>query len=217
MNEDKPKRRYNSGRRTAQAAENRSSVLRAARRMFIEAGWQGATIASIAGEAGVSAEMIYSVFGSKRALLERLVSEAVRGASSEVPLLEQAGPQGVKSAKTQSGQLALFSGDISTVLSRVAPLVNVVRIAGDSDPEMAKLYKGLHKGRRHNLEFVVDALLANGPLKQGLDRNEAVAIVWRLASPELFLLLTSVEGLSSARYADWLERALAAQLLDQAE
>ena len=47
-----------------------------------------------------------------------------------------------------------------------------------------------------------------------MSEDEAVAIIWRLTSPELFLLMTEIEGLSTTAYAEWLEATLAQLLLE---
>ena len=208
-----PKRRYQSARRSAQAADTRGAVLDAARGLFVDTGWQKTTIAAIARAAGVSAETIYAVFGSKTALLEALVALAIRGAQPQTPLLEQAGPRAIAAEHDQRRQLDIFARDIAQVLSRVAPLVAVVRSAAESDPQLAALYRQLHAGRRRNLEAVAEALLANGPLRENLDREAATSAIWRLASPELFLLLRDMDGLTTEAYADWLGETLAAALL----
>jgi len=209
----KPKRKYASARRAGQAADTREAVLAAARAQFIAAGWQGTTVAGIARAAGVSNETIYAVFGTKQAVLLAVVERAVRRGEPGVPLLDQAGPQAVAAAGDQRRQIALFAEDIARILDGVADLMAVVRTAASSDPALAAFYRNLHEGRRRNLAFVIDALLKTGPLRPGLDADAATATVWRLASPELFLLMRQVEGLTADRYAGWLADMLEAALL----
>jgi hypothetical protein len=100
------------------------------------------------------------------------------------------------------------------VLSRVAPLMDVVRVASQTDTEIAKLYARLHMGRRKNLEWFAGALLRNGPLRGGMDAEAAGTMIWRLASPELFLLIWRVEGASLRAYAGWLAATLKLLLLE---
>jgi len=76
---------------------------------------------------------------------------------------------------------------------------------------LKELYIGLHQGRTRNLAMLIDALLRHGSLRT--DRETCLASLVRLASPELFLFVTKVEGLSAAQYATWLADALAALLL----
>lgn len=171
-------------------------------------GWQRTTIAGVARAAGVSNETIYAVFGNKQILLRAVLERAVRRTEPAVSLLEQSGPQAVAAASNQRTQIVMFAEDIAGVLGSVAKLMAVVRAASDTDAELAALYRDLHDGRRRNLGFVATAMLAQGPLRDGMDAEAATAILWRLASPELFLLMTDVEGLQAARYSEWLTGAL---------
>lgn len=212
--EVKPKRAYRSARRQQSAADTRNAILAAAQAAFLRDGWARTTIASIAREAAVAPETIYSVFGNKRALIQSLVLGAVRGAAPDVPLLQQAIPRAIGAASDQSTQISLFAGDIVEVLERVAPLVAVVREAARAEPELEQLYRNLHAGRRRNLAFVVEALASRGPLRGGMDAEEATGIIWRFASPEMFTLSRNVEGLSAADYRQWLESSLRRLLLD---
>lgn len=209
----KPKRKYASTRRAGQAADTREAIIATARREFIAAGWQGTTIAGVARAAGVSNETIYTVFGNKQSLLRAVVERGVRRAEPTVQLLEQTGPQTIAAATDQRTQISLFAKDITGVLSNVAEVMAVVRTAAIADAELLTLYRSLHAGRRRNLSFVAEALLARGPLRHDMDVESVTALLWRLASPELFLLMTETEGLSAASYAEWLTGALTDALL----
>lgn len=170
-------------------------------------------MAAIAAAAGVSSETVYSVFGSKKAILEDLIVRKVRGARPGTPLIKQETPGRIAKEQDQARQIELFAEDISKVLARVAPLMDVVRVAAGADPAIAELYAGLHRGRRKNLEWFADALTQNGPLRGEMDPRSAGAIVWRLASPDLFLLMRRVEGVSTRAYTDWLATSLKLLLL----
>jgi AcrR family transcriptional regulator len=204
------KRRYASERRREQAEQTRHRVLDAAGRLFEERGYDGASIAAIAEEAGVSAETVYARFGNKRTVLGELVARAVRG-QDPAPLLEQAGPRAIAAATNQAEQLQLFAADIALRLERAAPLVAVVAGAAPSEPELAELLTRLHAQRMSNLRVFVDALLANGPLRLAAD--DALESVWALTSPELHQLLTRGRDWSRRRYTDWLVGTLARLLL----
>lgn len=209
------RRGYRSALRRNQAEQTQLDVLKAAENLFMQHGWARTTIAAIAREAGVSNETIYAVFGNKRALLERLVQNAIRGAEPQVPLLEQAGVQAIVATSSQAKQIRVFARSIASILNRVAPLIATARSAAESDPRLADLYRSLHEGRRRNLEFVALALVQNGPLREGLDQQTATDTIFRLASPELFLLFTRIEGRSVDDFANWLEECLTALLLPQ--
>ncbi len=54
-------------------------------------------------------------------------------------------------------------------------------------------------------------------LRAGLDPDAAAETVWALASPELFRMLTEVQGWSRERFASWLAEMLTASLLPPAK
>jgi len=204
------RRRYRSELRRSQAEQTRALVLDAAATLFEERGYEGTSIASIAGEAHVSAETVYARFGNKRALLGELVRRAVRG-PDHAPVPEQRVPKALAAVTDQHEQLRLFAADIVLRLERAAPLVAVVAGASRSNPELAQLLTALHADRLKNLRTLVDALAANGPLR--LQGDDAVDTVWALTSPELHQLLIRIRGWSRRRYQDWLASSLAGLLL----
>jgi AcrR family transcriptional regulator len=212
----KPKRKYASSRRAEQAADTRDAVIATARAQFIAHGWQKTTIAGVAQAAGVSSETIYAVFGNKQALLKAVMERAVRRSQPEVPLLEQAGANALSAARDQRAQIGIFAEDIAGVLGSVADLMAVVRSAAATDAALALLYAQLHEGRRRNLAFVTEALLERGALREGMDAASATDTLWRLASPDLYLLMRDIERLSLDRYVAWLADTIATALLPAA-
>lgn len=212
----KPRRSYTSPLRTAQAEQTRARVLTAAGNEFAARGWTGTTIAGIARAAGVSAETIYAGFGSKASILEALIQHSLRGADPGTPLMDQPEPRAITASMDRAEQIRRFAVDITAVLGRVAPLVAVARTAAQQDPELRALYLALHAGRRRNLALFVGSLARNGPLRRGLTVEAAIDDVFRLVSPELYLLLIEVEGLDSPAVARWVEDALARLLTDRA-
>jgi len=204
------KRPYRSERRREQAEQTRARVLEAAAAVFVERGYGRASIAAIAARAGVADETVYGHFGNKRTLLGELVRRAVRGDDPR-PVTDQDAPRRILATSDQREQLRLFTADIAKRLERAAPLVAVVAAASQGEPELAELLERLHAERLRNLRVFVDALAANGPLRQ-LPRA-ATETVWALTSPELHQLLVRVRGWSGRRYTRWLVDSLAALLL----
>jgi len=214
MSDVKPPRRpYRSRLRAEQATGTRDAVLAAAEMLFLKKGWVATTIAGIATQAGVSKETIYSVFGTKTAILRELVERAVRGASPGTPLLQQDEIRQLGEVTDQARQISIFASGIAEVLARVAPLMDVARIAAQTDEAMAELYLTLQRGRRRNLEWFAEALVSKGSLRSGMTPDAAGTILWRLASPDLFLLMRRVEGVSQQEYVEWLATALKQLLL----
>ena len=195
----KTKRPYDSTRRQAQARETHRQIIEAARRLFAEHGYAGATIEAIAQEAGVAPETIFATFGNKRTILAALIDVAVGGDEQPIPLLQRPGPQTVLQELDPVRQLQLFAEDISAILERVAPVFAIMRVAAKTEPDIAELLKNLLEKRLQNITAFVRSLSAHGPLREGLDDAQAAEIVCTITSPEVFSLLTVDRGWSKER------------------
>ena len=210
----KSKRTYNSSRRKAQARETRQHIVEAARKLFAENGYSGATIESIAQEAGVAKETIFATFGNKRNILASLVDVSVGGDDQPIPLLQRPGPQSVLQEPDPAQQLHRFAEDISGILERVAPVFEILRMAAKTEPDINELLKNLLEERLKNMAIFVQHVAARTPLREGLDEAQAAEIVWTLTSPEVFQLLTKDRGWVRERYVEWLGETLMRVLLN---
>jgi AcrR family transcriptional regulator len=210
----KPKRRYRSNRRAAQAEETRIAILDAAHKLFVENGWSTTTIAAIAKQAGVAQETIYARFGDKRSVAQALVAFAMRGADQKTPFMEQPQRRKVQAQTDPAKRIEALALDVNSILRRVAPVLAVVRSAAESDTEMRDLYLELHEARRRNLAGFVRELAEISGLRSGLDPQMAADHVWLLCSPEMFLLWTGAGGKNAEGHAAWLTDALKTLLLE---
>ena len=208
-----PKRAYNSQRRQAQAEETRRQILEAARQLFVTRGYMGTTIEAVAREAGVAAETLDATFGSKRALLARLVDVSVVGDEAPVPLLERPGPLAVGREEDQRRQVRLFAHDIREIMERVGPLFEVLNAAAKTEPDIAALLAQILGGRHAGMQHFVQVLARNGPLRQGLSAPAAADTVFALTSAEVHRLLTVNRGWPGEQYEKWLGDTLAVLLL----
>jgi len=196
-----------------QASETRKQIIEAARKLFAQYGYAGATIEALAHEAGVAPETIFAVFGNKRTILVNLIDISVGGDDQPVPLLQRPGPQSVLQEPDPVRQLQLFAQSISVILERVAPVFEIIRMAAKTEPEIAELLKDILEERRHNLAIFVQHLSDHSPWRQGLDDAQATVIVWTIASPEVYSLLTVDRGWSTERFGQWLGDTLTRLLL----
>src|SRR5215218_7531554 len=166
MADVKPKRRYDSMGRQAQARRNREAILDAAQRQFLEGGYAATTIAAIAAEAGVSVETIYKAFGGKPGLVRAIYDRGLVGRQA-VPAYRRADE--MRERETDPRVIMRNWGRIaSEVHSMVSPIERLVRAAAASDPEMAALlqaHNDLREARaRHHARF----LRERGYLRQGV-------------------------------------------------
>ena len=208
-----PKRKYDSTRRKAQASATRLQIVEAARKLFFERGYAGATIEAIAQEAGVATETIYATFGSKNAILAFLLDISIGGDDQPVRVIDRPRPQEVMRDTDQGRQLAGFAQGIAQIMQRAAPVFEVMRIAAKTEPEIDQRLKRLLQERLENLTGFVQHVADNGPLRPGLNIPEAGELIWAQTSPEVFLLLTRDRGWPTEKYAAWLEESLKRLLL----
>jgi TetR/AcrR family transcriptional regulator of autoinduction and epiphytic fitness len=210
---NQPKRRYDSSRRKQQARQTRRQILDAACQLFIERGYSGATIEAIAQAAGVATETVYASFGSKRAVLSRLVEISVGGDERPIPLLERPGPQAVRREPDQPRQIQMFASQIAEIMTRVAPIFAVMNAAAKTEPEIAELLDRLLAERLGGMTYFISTLSEHGGLRDGLDASTAAETVWALTSAEVFNLLTIERSWSNEQYAVWLTDTLTRLLL----
>lgn len=208
-----PKRAYDSTRRKEQAAQTRRQIVQAARELFIARGYAGATIEAIGQEAGVAVETVYAAFGSKRAILARVLEVAVGGDERPIPILERDGPRAVLRETDQHRQIEGFTADMYAIMSRAAPVFEVMRAAAKTEPDIRSLLDGILEGRLQGMTAFVRGLMKNGPLRPGLTAAKAAETVWAVSSGEVFTLLVAERGWSEAEYKRWLADALTRLLL----
>ncbi len=208
-----PKRKYDSSRRKEQARQTRLQITKAAHKLFVERGYAGATIEAIAQESGVAQETVYATFGSKRKILAFLLDISIGGDDQPVRLLDRPEPQAIMHDMDQRRQLSMFARDITRILSRASPVFEIMRSASKTEPEIDKLLHGLYRERLQNMIRFVQSIIANGPLRDGMDEAQAGEMVWALTSPELFQLFKVERGWTAEKYAQWLTDILIRLLL----
>jgi AcrR family transcriptional regulator len=139
--------------RSEQVQRNSNLVLAAAKRVFLQRGYAGATLDAIADEAGFSKGVVYSRFGSKAdlflALLERRIEERAR---QNRRLAEQ-----VSAAEAMAGLLGL-EGRMSALDPRWSLLVVEFRAHAARDAELNSRYIALHERTIAELSGVLDEI-----------------------------------------------------------
>ena len=207
----KRSREYRSVVRAEQAQRTRERIVEAARSRFLEHGYAGTSVASIAEEATVAPETVYDVFGTKRRVLEAVIEVRVAGGSDEpADYLERSWVKDILATGELRLQLREFVRHTAGTLSRAGSIDAVLRDAAGSDAELAELLKQQRDIRFAAQRRIMGAIAAGHP---GFDASEAAATFSALTSPELHHLLTVSRGWSQDRYADWLEKTLIAALI----
>jgi AcrR family transcriptional regulator len=214
MSEPVKRRPYTSTLRAEQAAATRSRILRVARDLFLAQGYPATTLSQVAGAAGVAADTVLHVFGSKKGLLASVLDVTVGGDEQPVAVLDRDGPQAMRRETDQRRQVQMFASGMSAQLERLRPLDDILRSAAAVDPDARALRDDLQRRqRRAAMTQVVTWIAANGELRDGMPISQATDIVWTLTSPEVHQLLREQCGWPSEQYAEWLRATLESSLL----
>ena len=179
MSEDvkpqRPRRRYDSTRRQAQAAQTREDILRAAREAFLRRGYPGTTLAVVARDAGVAVETIYRAFGGKAGLFKAVVEAAVAGgiARARVPVEQRPAVRAVFDETDPRRQLEGYAATQPGIHARMAPLMRVLAGAAATDPELAEVLREMEDFRLAGLGRFTRLLAERGALRPGLSAEHA--------------------------------------------
>jgi AcrR family transcriptional regulator len=208
------KREYDSSRRQAQAGETRRHILEAARKLFMERGYAGATAEAIAAEAGVSAQTIYAIFKNKKRMLVSLMNVSpTTGVEDPTPMPERANVQAVAQERDRHRQLEMFAQVVAANLDQAAVVSEIMSDAAKTEPDFNRILQKLNKQRLEHMTLAVEQFAANGSFREEMDEVHARDTVWTLTSPEVFILLTQGRGWSKEKYAQWLTDMLTRALL----
>ena len=211
----KPKRRYDSSGRQAQAHRIRQTILDAAQRQFLQGGYAATTIAAIAAEAGVSVETIYKAFGGKPGLVRAIYQRGLVG-QQPIPAYQRADE--MRERETDPRTIMRNWGTIASEVSAVvSPIERLVRAAAASDPDMAALLKANNDVRERRACHHARFLKQRGYLREGVTLAQTTDILWTCTSDELYDLLVTQRGWSLPRFARWLADYMIATLLPPAQ
>jgi hypothetical protein len=96
---------------------------------------------------------------------------------------------------------------------RVAPLLNVLYRASDTDPAIAELWRTNQEQRRALQRRLIIALRRKGGLPPRMRLGHAVDISYAVLGPELFHVLVTERGWSVPEWERWTLRVLHREFL----
>lgn len=205
------KRRYDSSRRRAQAADARRRVLVAARDRFLADGYAATTVPDVAAAAGVSVEWVYKAIGRKPNLALAVFHDGIAGPGAEST--ERRADRVSAGEPDPRRRLRAFGEFVAEVTPRVAPLMLLVRDAAAADSELAAVWEQMLAERLARMAGHAAQLAADGHLRAGLSVDEARDVLWLYSAPELYDLMVRRRGWTPARFGAWVGEAYVAALL----
>ncbi|MET0323638.1 MAG: helix-turn-helix domain-containing protein [Ilumatobacteraceae bacterium] len=200
--------------RRRRSLRTRARIVEAARQRFVEHGYLATTIESIADAGGVAVQTVYYVFGTKRNVLAAVLDTTIAGDAEPVAVLERPWIERFAAAPDAPSALALLVDGGVEIITRAAPVYEVVRTAA-ADPEVGALLEGNRRARRADQRRLVEMMVEAGHLRAGLDVDTAADVFYAVVNEEVHRLLVVDCRWELGRFRTWVRAVLSAQLLGE--
>lgn len=202
------RRVYNSEARDVQAAQTRSRILEAAKKLFQNEGFDRVTIGKLAQVAEVSMPTIYALFKSKRGILQSLIDEALPSNKFET-LVEE-----FKQEKSPKKRLGISAKIARQIYDAERELMDILRSASLVAPELKELEQEREKRRYERQKEGVTRMMKEKSLAKGLSLAKARDTLWTLTGRDIYRMMTVERGWTSGEYEEWLAQLLVKSLLN---
>jgi len=201
------KRSYHSETRNTQAAETRSRILNAARKLFQAEGFDRVTINKLAKAADVSMPTIYAVFKSKRGVLQALIDEALPQ-EQFASLVDNSMQE-----KSPEKRLSITAKMARQIYDAERELMDILRGASVVAPEFKELEEEREKRRYERQGEYVNKMIKEKLLAKELTLRKARDILWALTGRDMYRMWVIERGWTSDEYEKWLAKLLVKSLL----
>jgi AcrR family transcriptional regulator len=208
------RRKYRSPLRQAQARLTQARILEAATQAFRTHGYTGTTVAAVAEAAGVSVAAVELAFPTKPDLLKAAIDVAIAGDDEPIPVLQRPWAASARAAPDATAFLDAVATTLVPAAERSDALVLTALEGARGDDRLVPLAEQLRAQRAVTAAWIVDALTAKAPLRAGLDRSEAIDIVWLLMDPAVYDRLTTARHWSPDRFGRFFADALLRLLVE---
>ena len=190
-------RPYRSALREEQAEQTRMRIAHAAHDRFVERGWAGTSVRSVALAAGVSEATVYAVYGSKAGLARSLIDSADAEADTGRAITDLEAADG-----DPHGQLAAFVRFDRRLFENAGELIRVIAEGRRNEPALQVAYtEGRGRGDRMRREvFQTWPIQA---LRPGITLDRALDIYAITISIETYDLATRERGWTSDAVESW--------------
>jgi AcrR family transcriptional regulator len=189
--------------RVEQTERNRSLVLSAARRVFIERGYHAATLEQIAEEAGFSKGVVYSQFESKADLFLALLEKRIDERAAENAEI-------VDGLAGESAVAALLDHFVKS--SQATPewglLLAEFRVHAARNPELNRRYAAAHARTVERLAEVLEAIYARAGEKPPFPPHQLAELVLAIGVGAELEQAANPDALQGRFVADLLRRML---------
>ena len=201
-------RPYRSALREEQAEQTRMRIARAARDRFVERGWAGTSVRSVAVSAGVSEATVYAVYGSKAGLASSLVDSADADADTSRAIADLDAAEG-----DPHGQLAAFVRFERRLFENAGELIRVIAEGRRNEPALQAAYAE-GRGRGDRVRREVFRTWPPEAFRPGITLDRALDIFAITVAIETYDIATRERGWTPDTVENWWIELLGDALLN---
>ena len=194
--------------RAARVADTEERILAAARGLFLRDGYAATTLAAVADAARVGHRTVYVRFGTKAALLKRVVDVAVAGDTRPIDVISRDWFQTALTAPTLAERLAACASGSSALMARAGDLIAIAQQAEPVEPAIAAAAQAAREATRDAVRLFCTRLRDDGLLPDGCDVGWLADTASLLSQAQTYLLGRDTLGWTSDQYQHWLASTL---------
>jgi AcrR family transcriptional regulator len=192
------------GLRAARVLENEERILRAAHELFVTDGYRATTLAAVADAAEVAHRTVYVRFGTKAALLKRVIDLAVAGDLAPIDVVSREWYLTATTAPTLDERIAAFAAGSARLVASAADVIGVAREATPTEPTLAAAAQAGRAATREAIRTFWTRASDDGMLPEGCDLTWLADTTGLLAHAETYLLMRETVHVTPEQYQTWL-------------
>ncbi|MBO0771315.1 MAG: helix-turn-helix transcriptional regulator [Actinobacteria bacterium] len=199
-----PKAVKPAGLRAARVLANEERIVRAAHELFARNGYQATTLTAVADAAGVAHRTVYVRFGTKAALLKRVIDVALVGDLAPIDVVSREWYRTATTAPTLTARIAAAASGSTRLMASAADVIAVAREAEPAEPLLAAAARAGRAATRDAVREFWTRARDDGLLPAGCDLAWLADTTSVLAHAETYLLMRETLGMTPERYESWL-------------
>jgi AcrR family transcriptional regulator len=188
----------------AQIAYTEERILAAATELFLADGYVATTLEAVARSARVGARTVYVRFGTKAALLKRVVDVAVVGDAAPVGVMDRDWVQPSFTAATAAERIAVNARICRQIAELTGALFAVAQQASAVEPLIAEAWQQGREQSRYAQAVFWTRMADDGLLDPAIDLAWLIDTAAIIAGAESYLLITRMLGWDLDKYENWL-------------
>ena len=178
--------------------------MRAAHDLFARDGYRATTLTAVADAAGVAHRTVYVRFGTKAALLKRVVDVALVGDLAPIDVVSREWYRTATTAPSLEERIAAAAKGSARLMASAADLIAVAREAEPTEPLLAAAARAGRAATRDAVRTFWTHASDDGLLPPGCDLAWLADTTSVLAHAETYLLMRETLQVTPGGYETWL-------------